>query len=99
MTGLFILRGVPAYIRSDNRPKFIAEAVWGWTKAVEETTAYIAPGSPKKNGYRESATGECAPLMDVIMHCRIVGEFPTGEIFHSLRKAKIMIEGRRHQTT
>ena len=30
LTDLFILRGVPAYIRSDNGPEFIAEAVRNW---------------------------------------------------------------------
>ena len=42
---LFILRGVPAYIRSDNGPEFIAEAVRNWIKAVGAKTAYIEPGS------------------------------------------------------
>ena len=36
---LFILRGVPAYIRSDNGPEFIAEAVRNWVKAVGAKTA------------------------------------------------------------
>ena len=49
LTGLFILRGVPAYIRSDNGPEFIAEAVRGWVKAVGAKTAYIEPGSPWLN--------------------------------------------------
>jgi hypothetical protein len=78
MTGLFILRDVTAYIRSDEGPMLIAEAVRGWIKAVEEKTAYIAPGSPKKNGYRESVTGECAPLMNLNMHCWTIGKFLTG---------------------
>ena len=46
LTDLFILRGVPAYIRSDNGPEFIAEAVRNWIKAVGAKTAYIEPGSP-----------------------------------------------------
>lgn len=33
LTDLFILRGVPACIRSDNGPEFIAEAVRDWIKA------------------------------------------------------------------
>ena len=34
LTDLFILRGMRGYIRSDNDPEFIAEAVKGWVKAV-----------------------------------------------------------------
>ena len=51
LTDLFILRGVPAYIKSDNGPEFIAEAVRNWIKAVGAKTAYIEPGSPWENGY------------------------------------------------
>jgi len=46
LTDLFILRGVPGYIRSDNGPEFIAEAVQKWITAVGAKTAYIQPGSP-----------------------------------------------------
>src|SRR5215218_4635547 len=42
LSDLFILRGVPGHIRSDNGPEFVAK------------TAYIAPGSPWENGYVES---------------------------------------------
>jgi transposase InsO family protein len=42
----FILRGVPAHIRSDNGPEFIATAVRGWIAAVGAKTAFIEPGSP-----------------------------------------------------
>ena len=45
-TNLFILRGVPAFVRSDNDPECIAEAVRGWIKAVGARTVYIEPGSP-----------------------------------------------------
>ena len=51
---LFMLRGVPGYIRSDNGPEFIAEAVQGWIVALGARTAYITPGSPWENGYVES---------------------------------------------
>ena len=47
LTDLFILRGVRGYIRSDNDPEYIAEAVKGWVKAVGAKTAYIEPGSPR----------------------------------------------------
>ena len=54
LTDLFIVRGVSAYIRTDNGPEFIAEAVRQWIKAVGAETAYIEPGSPWENGYCES---------------------------------------------
>ena len=44
LTDLFILRGVPAYIRSDNGPEFVAQAVRDWINAVGAKTAYIEPG-------------------------------------------------------
>jgi transposase InsO family protein len=46
LSDLFILRGVPGYIRSDNGPEFVAKAVQDWIAAVGANTAYIAPGSP-----------------------------------------------------
>ena len=54
LSDLFILRGVPGHIRSDNGPEFIAKAVQEWISAVGAKTAYIAPGSPRENGYVES---------------------------------------------
>ena len=88
LTDLFILRGVPAYIRSDNGPEFIAEAVRDWIKAVGAKTAYIEPGSPWENGYCESFNG------------RMRDELLNGEIFYSLREAQIIIERwRNHYNT
>ena len=46
LSDLFILRGVPGHVRSDNGPEFIAKAVQAWIGAVGAKTAYIAPGSP-----------------------------------------------------
>ena len=54
LTDLFIVRGVPTYIRSDNGPEFIAEAVKLWIKAVGAKIAYIEPGLPWENCYCES---------------------------------------------
>jgi transposase InsO family protein len=80
LTGLFILRGVPTYIRSDNGPEFIAEAVRDWIAAVEAQTAYITPGSPWENGYVES------------FNARLRDELLNGEIYYSLKEAQIIIE-------
>ncbi|MFV1876069.1 IS3 family transposase [Nioella sp.] len=88
LTDLFILRGIPAYIRSDNGPEFIAEAVRGWITAVGAKTAFIEPGSPWENGYCESFNG------------RMRDELLNGEIFYSLREAQIIIESwRNHYNT
>lgn len=50
LTDLFILRGPPEYIRSDNGPEFIAQRVRDWIGAVGAQTAFIEPGSPWENG-------------------------------------------------
>jgi putative transposase len=81
----FILRGVPGHIRSDNGPEFIAKAVQKWIHAVGAKTAYIAPGSPWENGFIES------------FNARLRDELLNGEIFYSLKEARIIIESwRRH---
>jgi transposase InsO family protein len=54
LSDLFVLRGVPEHIRSDNGPKFVAKTVQEWITAVGAKTAYIAQGSPWENGYIES---------------------------------------------
>ena len=54
LSDLFILRGIPGHIRSDNGPEFVAKAVREWIAAVGAKTAYIEPGSPWENGYCES---------------------------------------------
>ncbi|MEM6900361.1 MAG: IS3 family transposase [Pseudomonadota bacterium] len=88
LTDLFILRGAPGFIRSDNGPEFVAQAVRDWIAAVGAKTAYIEPGSPWENGYCESFNG------------RMRDELLNGEIFYSLREAQILIEQwRRHYNT
>mgnify|MGYP001353028090 FL=1 len=88
LTDLFILRGPPAYIRSDNGPEFVAEAVRRWIAAVGAQTAFIEPGSPWENGYIES------------FNARLRDELLDGEIFYSLREAQVVIDDwRRHYNT
>ena len=88
LSDLFILRGVPGHIRSDNGPEFVAEAVQKWITAIGAKTAYIERGSPWENGYIES------------FNARLRDELLNGEIFYSLREAQIVIESwRRHYNT
>ncbi len=44
-------RGVPAYVRSDNGPEFVAAAVQSWLARIGSMTLFIQPGSPWENGY------------------------------------------------
>ena len=53
-TDLFILRGIPAYVRSDNGLECVAEVVRQWIAAAGAWTAFIEPGSPWENGFVES---------------------------------------------
>jgi len=80
---LFVSRGVPAYIRSDNGPEFVAVALREWIAAVGAKTAYIEPGSPWENGYCESFNGK---LRDELLN---------GEIFYTLKEAQTVIEAWR----
>jgi transposase InsO family protein len=85
LADVMILRGPPAYVRSDNGPEFIASALREWIAAVGSQTAYIAPGSPWENGYCES------------FNSKLRDELLDGEIFYSLAEAQILIEAwRRH---
>ena len=88
LTDLFILRGPPAFIRSDNGPEFVAEAVRDWISAVGSKTAYIEPGSRWEDGYCES------------FNARLRDELLNDEIFYSLKEAQIVIEEwRKHYNT
>jgi len=88
LSDLFILRGVPGHVRSDNGPEFIAKVVREWIVAVGAKTAFIEPGSPWENGYCES------------FNSKLRDELLNGEIFYSLAEAKVIIEAwRRYYNT
>ena len=55
---LFIFRGIPEHIRSDNGPEFTARAVRKWLNRLGVKTLFIEPGSPWENGYIESFNGK-----------------------------------------
>jgi len=88
LADLFILKGVPVYVRSDNGPEFTAKLVREWLARLGSNTLFIEPGSPWENGYNESFNGK---LRDELLN---------GEIFYTLKEAKILIEQwRRHYNT
>lgn len=88
LSDLFIVRGAPGHIRSDNGPEFIAKAVRQWIAAVGAQAAFIEPGSPWENGYCES------------FNSKLRDELLNGEIFYSLAEARVVIESwRQHYNT
>jgi putative transposase len=82
---LFIFRGIPEHIRSDNGPEFTAKAVRSWLERLGVKTLFIEPGSPWENGYIESFNGK---LRDELLN---------REIFTTLTEAKILIEQWRRE--
>jgi len=80
LSWLFATRGVPDHIRSDNGPEFTAKVVRHWLQRVGVKTLFIEPGSPWENGYVESFNG------------KLSDELLDGEIFYTLREAKVLIE-------
>jgi transposase InsO family protein len=88
MADLFVSRGVPRYIRSDNGPEMTAIAVREWLGKLEVGTLFIEPGSPWENGYCKSFNGK---LRDELLN---------GEIFNTMTEARIIIEEwRQHYNT
>lgn len=76
-------RGMPEYLRSDNGPEFIADAVRGWLKERGTETLYIEPGSPWQNPYSES------------FNSRLRDEMLDGELFSSEKEARVLLERHR----
>jgi transposase InsO family protein len=83
LENLFIVRGVPRFIRSDNGPEFIADKIRKWLADNHVETLYIAPGSPWENGYIES------------FHARLRDDLLDREVFHSVKDVKVLVEGWR----
>jgi transposase InsO family protein len=75
---VLLIRGAPAFIRSDNGPEFIASAMRQYLSAAAIGTLYIEPGAPWENGYAES------------FHGRVRDELLNAEDFADLREAKAL---------
>ena len=80
LSELFVLRGAPDYIRSDNGSEFTAEMVREWLQRLGVNTLFIEPGSPWENGYIESFNGK---MRDELLN---------GEIFDTIFEARVIIE-------
>jgi transposase InsO family protein len=85
LSELFLARGVPEFIRSDNGSEFIAKNVQKFIHDLGAKTAYITPGSPWENGYIERFNGT---LRDELLNL---------ELFYSLKEARAMIENYRKE--
>lgn len=85
LSRLFVERGTPQYIRSDNGPEFIARRVRYWLKRQGVDTLFIEPGSPWENGYIESFNG------------KMRNELLDREIFDTLYESQVLIERWRVQ--
>ncbi len=77
---LFILRGIPENIRSDNGTEFTARQIRKWLNCLGVNTLFIEPGSPWENGYIESFNGK---LRDELLN---------REVFTTLEEANVLIE-------
>ena len=80
---LFEVRGEPQFIRGDNGPEFIAEAVRSWLARRGAKTLCIAPGSPWENAHGETFNGR---LRDGLLD---------REVFETLEEAKVILEDHR----
>jgi putative transposase len=80
---LFAERGAPRFIRSDNGPEFIAQAVKRWLAASGVETLYIEPGAPWENAYSETFIS------------RMRDELLDREEFANLNEAKVVAEDYR----
>jgi len=85
---LFIRRGIPKHLRSDNGAEFTAKTVRAWLNTLNVKPLYIEPGSPWENGFVESFNGK---LRDELLN---------RELFDTLKEAEVLIEQwRRHYNT
>ena len=75
---LFIERGIPDHIRSDNGSEFTSKPIKAWLASLGVRTLYIEPGSPWENGYNESFNG------------RFRDEFLKTEAFYTLKEAEVL---------
>lgn len=84
LTDLFITKGLPDHIRSDNGSAFTARSIRDWLPKLNVKTLYIEPRSPWENGYNES------------FNARLRDECLNAETFYTLKEAQVILEQWRH---
>ena len=77
---LALQRGAPTYVRFDNGPEFVAQAVNDWCRFNSAASLFIDPGSPWQNAWIESFNG------------RLRDELLNSWRFDSLLEARVIIE-------
>jgi len=82
---LFIRRGIPEHLRSDNGSEMTAEVVRSWLETLQVKPLYIEPGSPWENGYVES------------FHGKLRDELLNGELFDTLWETQVLLEQWRRE--
>jgi len=84
LSRLVSLHGAPLFMRSDNGPEFVSQAILEWIAHAGIATVLNDPGKPWQNGTDESFNGkfrdECLSI----------------EWFRSRREAAVLIEARRN---
>ena len=83
MARLFVRYGVPGALRMDNGPEFIATEMQEWLSKQNVLAAYIAPGRPWQNGFRES------------YHSRLRDELLSASVLANIADARTQTEAFR----
>jgi putative transposase len=77
---LALQHGAPAYLRFDNGPEFVAQAVNDWCRFNSAGSLFIDPGSPWQNAWVESFNGRLRDELLNLWH------------FDSLLEARVITE-------
>jgi len=80
LADLFIRRGRPVYLRSDNGSELTSQLIREWLASLGVQPLYIEPGSPWENGYIES------------FNARLRDELLNREMFYTLKEAQVIVE-------
>lgn len=80
LADLFVARGIPEHIRSDNGSEFTSKSIRKWLGDLGAKTLFVEPGSPWENGYIESFNGK---MRDELLNL---------EMFDTIFEAQVLVE-------